>query len=130
IRYLAHETPREFGNPAQTHVVFARIVTFGLSSLGAGGFSGSATQCPTSQSSANQAAGPEPLPVESSRRIQSMAKPNYQQVRKQKERARKARQEEKQQRRAARVDGPGDTTDAASAAESPAPAEPASGPTT
>lgn len=59
-----------------------------------------------------------------------MAKPNYQQVRKQKERARKARQEEKQQRRAARVDAPGDTTDAASATDSPTPVEPASGTTT
>jgi hypothetical protein len=59
-----------------------------------------------------------------------MPKHNYQQVRKQKERARKARQEEKQQRRSARVDTPGDATVADGAAESPAPVEPAPGTTT
>jgi hypothetical protein len=37
-----------------------------------------------------------------------MAKFNYQQARKQKEVARKSRQQEKQQRRAARPDAPGD----------------------
>lgn len=70
------------------------------------------------------------LRVESLRRIQLMPKPNYQQVRKQKERARKARQEEKQQRRSARVDAPSDATVADSAADAPASVEPASGPTT
>ncbi|MDE2051383.1 MAG: hypothetical protein KGJ72_10240 [Gammaproteobacteria bacterium] len=38
-----------------------------------------------------------------------MAKPNYRQVKKQKEQSRKARQLEKQQRRAARPSGPAET---------------------
>ena len=41
-----------------------------------------------------------------------MPKPNYHQARKQKELARKARQQEKQQRRAARPDAPGETAPA------------------
>ena len=41
-----------------------------------------------------------------------MPKPNYHQVRKQKELARKARQQEKQQRRAARPDAPGESAPA------------------
>jgi hypothetical protein len=57
-----------------------------------------------------------------------MAKPNYQQVRKQKERARKARQEEKQQRPATRVNTPG--ADDGTAPEPPATPAPDSGTTT
>jgi len=38
-----------------------------------------------------------------------MAKPNYQHMKKQKEQARKARQQEKRQRKLARVDGPAAT---------------------
>ena len=41
-----------------------------------------------------------------------MPKPNYHQVRKQKELARKARQQEKQQRRSARPDAPGESAPA------------------
>ncbi len=47
----------------------------------------------------------------------SVAKPNYHQARKQKELARKARQQEKQQRRAARPETPG--VDAMEATETP-----------
>jgi hypothetical protein len=51
-----------------------------------------------------------------------MAKPNYHQARKQKEVARKARQQEKQQRKAAKVNGD------ATAAESAASPEPSGQP--
>jgi hypothetical protein len=46
-----------------------------------------------------------------------MPKPNYHQARKQKEVARKARQQEKQQRRAARPDAPGENTEVAAPQE-------------
>ncbi len=59
-----------------------------------------------------------------------MSRPNYhQQVKKQKERARKARQDEKQQRRSARVN-PGETGGDGTAAEPGTPREPVSGTTT
>lgn len=54
-----------------------------------------------------------------------MPRPTYhQQVRKQKERARKARQEEKQQRRATRVNTEGDPSGDAGPTDSEAPREP------
>jgi len=46
-----------------------------------------------------------------------MAKPNYHQVRKQKEVARKARQQEKQQRRSARLTTPAEQTPVVTAQE-------------
>jgi len=46
-----------------------------------------------------------------------MAKPNYHQVRKQKEVARKARQQEKQQRRSARLNTPAEQTSVVTAQE-------------
>jgi hypothetical protein len=55
-----------------------------------------------------------------------MAKPNYHHARKQKELARKARQQEKQQRRAVRENAPGEETQVA-AVDAPAPAGPDSG---
>jgi hypothetical protein len=59
-----------------------------------------------------------------------MSRPNYhQQVKKQKERARKARQDEKQQRRSARVNA-GETASEGTATEPEAPREPASETTT
>jgi hypothetical protein len=54
-----------------------------------------------------------------------MPRPTYhQQVRKQKERARKARQEEKQQRRSTRVNGAEDTSGDGAPTESETPREP------
>jgi hypothetical protein len=53
-----------------------------------------------------------------------MAKFNYHQARKQKEVARKARQQEKQQRRATRPGAPGEQTQEATAPELDAPREP------
>ena len=52
-----------------------------------------------------------------------MAKPNYHQARKQKEVARKARQQEKQQRRVARPNPAGADTEAAAAQEPGSPRE-------
>jgi hypothetical protein len=55
-----------------------------------------------------------------------MPRPTYhQQVKKQKERARKARQDEKQQRRSTRVNPGEETSDGSAATESGAPREPA-----
>jgi hypothetical protein len=55
-----------------------------------------------------------------------MAKPNYHQARKQKEVARKARQQEKQQRRSARLNAPGEEPNSATTQESGDPREPGS----
>lgn len=52
-----------------------------------------------------------------------MPKPNYHQARKQKEVARKARQQEKQQRRAARLDPAGADTEPATSQEPAGPQE-------
>jgi len=53
-----------------------------------------------------------------------MPKPNYHQARKQKEVARKARQQEKQQRRSARPNDAGEQTQTATAQESGEPRKP------
>jgi hypothetical protein len=52
-----------------------------------------------------------------------MAKPNYHQARKQKEVARKARQQEKQQRRSARPNAPAADTESATSQEPGGPRE-------
>jgi hypothetical protein len=51
-----------------------------------------------------------------------MPKPNYHQARKQKELARKARQQEKQQRRTVRPDAPGPAETGVGTGQEPAPA--------
>jgi hypothetical protein len=71
------------------------------------------------------------LAVQPQGELKSMSRPNYhQQVKKQKERARKARQDEKQQRRsAARVNVAGEASGDGTATESETPHEPVSGTT-
>jgi len=54
-------------------------------------------------------------------------KPNYHQARKQKELARKARQQEKQQRRSSRPSAPDETSPASAPEQSDVPRDPTSG---
>jgi hypothetical protein len=56
-----------------------------------------------------------------------VAKPNYHQARKQKELARKARQQEKQQRRSARPSAPGENPESGQVEASATPPDPTTG---
>ena len=73
----------------------------------------------------------EPAPGFTSATQESLvAKPNYHQARKQKELARKARQQEKQQRRSARLGARGESPEASQLEGSATPRDPTTGSTT